>query len=274
MIGVCTDSNAQVPVDVAAQLGTEVVPLTVTVNGQAFLEGVDIDADTFYEFFDGATPSVTTAAPSPGRFHAAYARLAARGVTEIVSVHVGSAVSGTLNAAHVAARDAAVPVRLVDTGAASFIVGAAVIEAARAAARGASTEEVVQVAAATAASCGNVFVVGGLELMRAGGRLAAGVNAEVGAVPVLSLVDGAVSKLGDAASLDEAVDLMVDAVLHDGQRLRAWVGTSDVWSNEAGDHLAKRLSASAGVDVSRYRIGPSVGAHTGPGCAGVVFYPA
>lgn len=276
MIGVCTDSNAQVPADLAARLGIEVVALTVTVNGQEYLEGVDLDADGFYRYFDDATPTVSTAAPSPGRFADAYRLLAERGATEIVSVHIGSTMSGTLNAAHVAARDADVPIHLVDTGAASFVVGAAAIEAASAAAQSASAAEIIAIAERTAGGCGNVFIVGGLELMRAGGRLDAGLAGEPLTVPVLSLVDGTVSQIGSATNLDEATDLMVHAVRGAGvgTQIKATVGTSDVWSFDLGNQLDKRLSATDGIDVARYRIGPSVGAHTGPGSVGVVFYPS
>ncbi len=278
MIGVCTDSNAQVPADLAARLGIEVVALTVTVNGQEYLEGVDLDADGFYRFFEEATPTVSTAAPGPGRFADAYRLLAQHGATEIVSVHIGSTVSGTLNAAHLAARDTDVPVHLVDTGAASFVVGAAAIEAAGAAAQGAAAAEVMAIAERTAGACGNVFIVGGLDFMRAGGRLDASLAGEPLTVPVLSLVDGTVSQIGSAANPDEATALMVDAVRDSGAgagaRIKATVGTSDVWSFDIGDQLDKRLSATDGVDVARYRIGPSVGAHTGPGSVGVVFYPS
>ncbi len=144
MIGVCTDSNAQLPAAVARELGIEVVPLSVTIDGVDYLEGVDLDADAFYARFDGdGRPEVSTAAPGPGRFLLAYEQLVARGATAIVSVHIGSAVSATCNAAELAARDAGVPVHVVDTHAASFVVACATMEAVRAVATGGSVEDAV-----------------------------------------------------------------------------------------------------------------------------------
>ena len=138
MIGLCTDSNAQLPPQLVDRYGVEVVPLTVTIDGRAFSEGVDLDADSFYErFSQGATPAVSTAAPGPGRFVAAYQALAERGATEILSVHIASSLSATLNAARLAVAEAPVPVRLVDSGTASFGVACCVWEAAAAVARGA-----------------------------------------------------------------------------------------------------------------------------------------
>jgi DegV family protein with EDD domain len=121
VIGFCIDSNAQLPAELAQRYGVEIVPLTVTIDGHEFVEGVDLDADEFYARFataeaDGRpAPVVTTAAPSPGRFVVAYEALAQRGATEILSVHLGSAFSGTVNAARLAAGMGDVPVRIVDT---------------------------------------------------------------------------------------------------------------------------------------------------------------
>ena len=104
MIGLCTDSNAQLPPLLQAQFDVEVVPITVTIDGVDHLEGVDLDADQFYaRFAQGSTPSVATAHPSPAAFGTAYQALADRGASEIVSIHVDARLSGTLNAARLAA---------------------------------------------------------------------------------------------------------------------------------------------------------------------------
>lgn len=273
MIGICTDSNGQLPRQLIDRYRIEVVPLTVSVDGAEFLEGVNLDADGFYDLFsDDRHPLVTTAAPSPARFVAAYRRLAERGATAVLSVHLGSELSGTLNSARLAARDVPVPVRFVDTHAASFIVGCATWEAAGAVSRGASLEEAAAVAESVASACGNIFTTGTLALARAGGRMA-GESTDAVAVPVLRLAEGKIEVIGDAATTEHAAAIMAEAVLGAGRALRVGVGDSDVSSVPVADELCRRLEA-AGHDheIVRYRVGPSVGAHTGPGTAGVVFY--
>lgn len=273
MIAICTDSNAQLPPSLIDRYGIEVVPLTVTVDGRHHLEGVDLDADGFYELFaEGRQPSVATAAPSPGRFVGAYQRLAERGASVILSVHIGSELSGTLNAAQIAASTAPVPIRFVDTHAASFIIGCAVWEAAEALATGATLEQAATRAERVAGACGNVFVVGTLAFARAGGRLAADPAVAVG-VPVLRLADGRLETVGQAATADDAVELLAETVAQAGTGLRVGIGHSDPSSVPVADDFARRLSASPDVrEIVRYRVGPSVGAHTGPGTAGAVFY--
>jgi len=273
VIAICTDSNAQLPPSLIDRYGIEVVPLTVTVDGRHHLEGVDLDADGFYELFaEGRQPSVATAAPSPGRFVGAYQRLAERGASVILSVHIGSELSGTLNAAQIAASTAPVPIRFVDTHAASFIIGCAVWEAAEALATGATLEQAATRAEWVAGACGNVFVVGTLAFARAGGRLAADPAVAVG-VPVLRLADGRLETVGQAATADDAVELLAETVAQAGTGLRVGIGHSDPSSVPVADDFARRLSASPDVrEIVRYRVGPSVGAHTGPGTAGAVFY--
>jgi DegV family protein with EDD domain len=273
VIGVCTDSNAQLPADAAREYGIAVVPLSITIDGVDYLEGVDLDADTFYAHFaNGASPTVTTAAPGPGRFLVAYEDLIARGATEIVSVHIGSAVSSTCNAARLAAGMVNVPVHVVDTGAASFLIAAAAMEAARFLAAGASVDDAIACAQNAAESAGNVFCVNALDLARRGGRLAADVG-ETARVPVLTLQGGEMTQVGEAQTVDEAVTLMRDEIGRGAQRRRVAVGVSDTSSFAIGDALERALAGAPGVaDVMRYRIGPSVGVHTGLGTAGAVYH--
>lgn len=277
MIGFCTDSNAQLPPDLRDRYGVEVVPLTVTVDGKDHLEWVDLDADAFYSFFaDGAAPSVATAAPSPGRFALAYRALADRGATEILSVHIGSAISATLNAARLAARDAPVPVRLVDTGTASFGVACCLWEAAEAAAAGADLDAAAAVAESVAGRTGNVFVVQAVDLVRRGGRMGAAAqdSLEADAVPVLRLVGGSYQPVAQARTVDEAADAMAAAVLGGGERLRVGISVADAAAAPVREALERRLAGAPEiVDLVRYRVGPSVGVHTGPGTAGAMWYP-
>lgn len=272
MIGICTDSNALLPTELVQRYGVAVVPLTVSIDGQDYLEGEDLDADAFYaRFAGGASPKVATAAPSPGRFAAAYRALADAGATEILSVHIGSAVSGTLNAARLGAGLSPVPVRLVDTQTASFAVGCCVWEAAEAIAKGADLEQAAVVAEAVGVRCGNVFIVRALELARAGGRLDPAVEAD--GVPVLSLVGSTMVAVAHVRTTEEAASAMAIHIRGAGNGLRVGISIADAAAAPLWQALEDELTgAPEVVDLIRYRIGPSVGAHTGPGTAGAVYY--
>lgn len=270
-IAVVTDSASYLPDQLLQRYGIFVVPLTVTVDGRAYREGVDIDPETFYLLLDGAS-SVTTSQPSPGAILEAYRAAEREGADVVVSAHVGSAFSGTVQSARVAASMSPLPVSVVDTGQASFAEGLVVWELLEALERGTDPERMQEVADDASSRVGNTFLVKGLDLMRRGGRLAAG--AEADAIPILAMQGGAVRVVGNAASAEEAVALMTsrvrDAAAAARHGLRVGIGHGA--AAEIACALRREVNCLSGVvEVIDYIVGPSIGAHAGPGNAGAVF---
>jgi len=265
MIGICTDSSAQLPAALAQRYAIEVVPLTVTVDGIDHLDGVDLDADMFYaKFLGGVCPTVTTSQPSPGQFAVAYEDLAARGCTEILSIHGSSAVSGAINAARLAAHSVPTPVRLADSGTAGIGVSCCVWAAATAIAEGASIDGAALIAEQLAPSIGNVFITGALTRLHDGAGM-----------QVMSMHDGQAKVVQRAATTLDAISAMAHHTLRGGERLRVAVGHSDAATAPLADALEEALGEAAGVlAVVRYRIGPSNDAHIAPGTIGCVMFPA
>lgn len=264
MIGLCTDSNSLIPADLAQRFGVEVVPLTITVNEIDHLEGVDLDADKFYAAYDhGARPQVRAHAPSAGQFAAAYDDLLARGCTEILSIHVCSQASATVNSARLAARGLDVPVRVVDTGTAGFGVTCCVWQAATAIAEGASLERAATIAEGLRQSIGNVFVIDS-----PGRDTAAGID-------LLTWRPGAIDTVGHVDGLLDAVNAMAARTIEWGSHLRVGVGHSNTASESIAEALHAAVSESANVlEVVRFRIGASVGAFSGPGGVGCFMFPS
>ncbi len=271
MIGVVTDSNAQLPPAIVHRYAVEVVPIGIAIDGTPYREGIDLDVDEFYARL-AAGARVSTSAPPPGAFVEAYEALARRGADRILSIHVGAELSGTFNSARLAVAASPVAVELVDTTTASFALGCCVWEAAEQLAIGASLDAAATAARAVADRVGNVFIVGGLEFVRRSGRLAAGVGVHSGH-PVLALEDGALRAVATALDADDALDVMtkyVEAGI-DGGCGRVGVGDAEMPALAA--RLADQLGRSGrNTEVVRYTVGPSVGCHTGPGTVGAVFY--
>jgi DegV family protein with EDD domain len=280
MIGLVVDSNSQLPVELAERFSIVVVPLTVTIDGVDHLEGVDLDADSFYEAWaDGHTPEISTSQPAPGAFVEAYTRLADRGATEILSIHIAESMSGTLNSARIAADLVDVPVRLVDTGTASFGIACCAWAAAEVVARGRSLDEAAATAQMRSASLRTSFVVGVPRLIDRSGRWGCGDIGDAAAegIPVLAMAGPDFSVLTNATDLEGAVGAMVDDAIawtpSDARGLRIAIGTSDASSRPMSLALTEALRGHPLVaDVIQYRIGPSVGAHTGPGTSGLFVF--
>lgn len=263
-LALCTDSSAQLPAALVASLGLDIVPMSIAVDDLVFDEP-DLDVDEFYAAI-AAGGRAATSQPSPGRFAEAYAAARARGDREVLSIHVGSQISGTVGAAEIGAREAPLPVKVVDTGTASFGVGICVLAAAKAIAAGASALDAVNAIEKLVPSIGNVFVAP----TAPGGRIPASAG-----TPVLSFVAGRAETLAPARSLERSAVIMAAHVRSQSGPLRAAVGHASVATAAAADALAAALGRSdAIVEVMRYRVGPSVGAHTGNLSFGAFWWPA
>jgi DegV family protein with EDD domain len=272
MIAIVTDSASMLPPTWRAWESIGVAPMTVIIDGTPYREGVDLESEEFYRRL-AAGADVSTSAPSPGDILQIYESVVAAGADQIVSVHTGSAYSGVLGAARLAAREVSVEVELVDSGTASFPVALCVAAARDARERGADRHAVAAAASGAAAVVDSIFVVGVPELARRGGRLGTSMPVPE-PTTMLTLGPGGLAEHGTAADLDEAIGEMAAHVRRQAMRQRLRVGVGDAARPELGDRLASAIKGSAGVaEVSRYEIGPSVGAHSGPGTVGAVWAP-
>jgi DegV family protein with EDD domain len=278
MIGLCVDSNSQISSELVERFGIEVVPLRVTIDGHEYRERVDLTVDEFYSFWDdGGSPEVSTSQPPPTDFVDSYQRLVERGATEILSVHVSDSMSGTLNAARLASDLVDVPVRMIDTGTVSFGIACCAWSAAEAIGAGADLHEAGDQAVRTATDLGTAFIVGVPQLADRSGRSSIDVESACSdGIPVLAMSGGDLEVLDTVTNVEDAVAVIAGYGAGwpagdrrgSGERRRIAIGTSDRGTEKLGDLLVEQLTAPE-VDLVRYRIGPSVGAHMGPGTAGL-----
>jgi len=281
VIALVTDSNAQLPAALAEELGVVVVPLSVSIDGHHHHEGVDLDVDEFYAALE-AGAEISTSQPSPGEIARTYRALVEAGADEIVSVHVTGAFSGTLNSCRLAAADVGVPVHLVDSGHMSFSLGCCAWAAAEAREAGLGPEEIVARIHSVSGVVRNAFVMEDVGRARAGGRVPGevldGIDERPG-VPVLEMAGSDLTVLGEARTETSAVDMMMgaleDSLAADPHReVNVGVGGGSAATFGVTDQLARRVEVMEGVArVVRYRCGPTVGAFSGPGVAGLVWYP-
>jgi len=263
-IAVCTDSSALLPAELAERLGINVLAIAVTLDDAPFEERTESIDDFYRRLTEGA--KVTTSQPSPGDFVHAYAGAAAGGAREALSIHLDARVSGTTRSAELAAAAAPIPVTVVDSGTVSFGVGVCVRVAANAVAAGASARDAAAVVIRRGSRMSNVFVARG------------GPGGRVPSTPewaVLTFADGSTQPIAACESLEEAVEALLAQIVAHGGPIRTAVGHAARATEPAADALAAALAGSKDVvEVERYRVGPSVGAHTGPFSFGAFWWPA
>ncbi len=153
------------------ELGARVVELDVLLDGEPAPEGALALADLLAAVSGGAR--ATTSRPSPAGLAAAYAAAAADGASAVVSVHLSGALSGTVDAARLAARDAEIPVEVVDTRAVGGAHLLAVVAAARLAHTGTDVRRAADVARAVAAGSATWVSPAAAPAAPGGGRLGA-----------------------------------------------------------------------------------------------------
>lgn len=129
LVAVVTDSTSALTAAQAQAAGVVVVPLHVIVDDEQRAEGVDIWPQ---EVIDALRRGrrVSTSRPSPAAMLRCYERLAAAGAQAVVSVHLSAQLSGTCDAARLAAQDSPIPVTVVDSGTTGLALGYAVLGAA------------------------------------------------------------------------------------------------------------------------------------------------
>src|SRR5690606_15393842 len=192
-VKVVTDSGADIPKNVREELDIAVVPLTIHFGEEEFKDGVDLDTTEFYRrLHAGGLPRTTQ--PSPADFEAVYRRLQDE-ADAIVSVHLSSELSGTMQSAVLASTmdGVAVPVHVVDTRSASLGIGLLAIEAARMARAGAAAADIVQRLEELVARQRVLFVVDTLEFLQRNGRIGraqAFVGGLLNIKPLLTIDDG------------------------------------------------------------------------------------
>jgi DegV family protein with EDD domain len=273
-VAVVTDSTADVPHELAAQRGITVVPLTVSVDGQSYLDGVDIQPDGFYARLATQGAMASTSQPSPGRFAETYERLLADH-DEVVSLHISSRMSGTcaaaLQGAEMVGKDR---VRVLDTGLVSMPLGLLALAASAIADEGESGGRILERLRPLQDGMRVYFMVATLEHLRRGGRIGRA-SALLGSVlqvkPVLTITEGQVAPLERVRTHEKALGRVIELANGLPSRMCAFVGHAA--AEDAALRIAEALEPRAETLIVG-PLGPVVGAHAGPGTVGVGCYPA
>jgi len=278
---VVTDSTASLSPELADKRGIVVVPLQVVIGATVYDEGPD-----------GATPEmvaealrafrpVSTSRPSPALLTEVYAKAAQDGATEILSIHLSAEMSGTHESAQLAARDAPVPVTVVDSRQVGVATGYAALSAADVLDAGGTVADAATAARARAGAATALFYVDTLEYLRRGGRIGAAAALLGGALsvkPLLRIDEGRVVNLDrvrtSARALSRLEDLIVEAAADRPVELCVSHLANPDRAGELAGRLAERLATNlAGREVWCGELGAVLGAHVGPGMVAACVAP-
>ncbi|MCU1691926.1 MAG: DegV family protein [Frankiales bacterium] len=274
-VAVVTDSTAYLPDGVADREGIGVVPLHVVLGRRTGVEGLQVSPADVAQALSERRVEVSTSRPTPAELVRAYR---ATGARDLVSVHLSSSLSGTHDAAVLAAREVAedgLRVRVVDSRTIGMGLGFAVLAAVEAAHGGADGEAVEQAARERAAGTTCLFYVDTLEHLRRGGRIGAAsalLGTALAVKPLLQVVDGRIAPKEKVRTSSRALARLVELAVEAAGEGPADVAVHHLAAPERAAHLAEQLRGLVprlgALHVSE--VGAVVGAHVGPGALAVV----
>ncbi len=279
-VGIVTDSTCDLAPHELEALDVRMVPLKVLIGDETWLDWISIEPEEFYSRLADSSVLPKTSQPTPAEFSAVYADLAASGCDSIVSIHLTSALSGTISSATIAAQQASIPVHVIDTKKVTQALGLIVKAAVAARDEGKDGESLAAFVTEVSEKTSLFFVLDTLEYLVKGGRAgkAQGLAASLLNIkPVLVMnSEGVIAPFkkvkGRSKALAElAARVAEEARLHGRLRLSLLHGLVPELSD-----VLRALIVQSGADVeieSSGLVGSVVGTYAGPGAIGCAFYP-
>jgi len=282
-VAVVTDSCASIPEALIDALKIRWVPYYIHRGKQVLRDLVTVQRESFYRWLPTAKDLPQTASPGPGDYLQTYEQLANEGAEEIVSIHMTSKGSGAYQAARVAQSTLRehlpqLRIEVIDTLNVSMCQGWMVIEAARAALEGKSLSDVVSVVREMMPVTQMIQTADTLKYLYMGGRIGMAkhlVGSLLRIKPLIGMEDGVIVPLGQARSRRRAYETMVDMVesaVGSGARIKiAYVHAA---AQEEAEKIRSLVEARLEcVESVVAELSPALGVHTGPGTAGLCYFP-
>lgn len=283
-VAIVTDSTACIPKTILEDLSIHWVPYHIYHGEESFQDMVSLSPKEFYRWLPTAKILPKTACPGPGDYLHVYEKLATEGgVQEIISIHMTSKGSGAYQSASTAKgmvreKFPDLVVEVIDTLNVSMCHGWMVIEAARAALEGGSLSQILSRVAAMIPVTRMIQTADTLKYLYMGGRIGKAqqiMGSLLNVKPLISMEEGIIVPLGTARSRKRAYQMMVNkvesAVGYMGRIKIAYVHASARSEVEKIKELIdQRMKV---VESIVTELSPALGVHTGPGTAGICYFP-
>jgi DegV family protein with EDD domain len=279
---VVTGSAAQVPSDLAEQLGIEILPLKIYINGKEYLDGIDLSPNDLYQKMRNNKVDVKTAAPSVGQYYECFKNKLEQGEGDLLCITLSSKLSSdylsAVNAANMVQEEfQTAKVIVYDSFAAAVPQGFLAIEAAQRLQRGESIDSVVNYLNTARQRIGFLAALDTLSYLSQGGRIGRAaflVGDAFQIKPILTLKDGIVAPEAIVRTEDKIISRITSIVkkkTEGCQKLRLSVMQADALKR------AKRLQKMLlkhypSIEIPILEFTPVMGAHAGPGLVGVGYY--
>lgn len=273
------DSSSDISREEADALGIDMIPMSISFDGEEYWDGVDLTKREFFEKLIESRELPKTSQINMFRFEERMQALTEDG-NDVVAITLSSKLSGTYANAVQAAETFGGKVHVVDSLNASAGERILVQHALRLMKEGMSAEELVKRLEEARGRIKFIALLDTLEYLQKGGRVSA-ITAMTGTAlhikPVVSVVDGEVKSIGKAIGSRKGNNLLMQTIGKSGG-IDFDMPYAAVFSGLEDSLLQKYLEDSAALwqdemeHVPSYCIGSTIGTHIGPGAIGVAFF--
>jgi len=278
MLRIVMDSAGDIPKEWESEYDIHVIPINIHFGEQTFLQGIDLSNADFYKLADESGVIPKTSQPTPQQFVNLYKKIAQPGDT-IISLHVTSKLSGTLDSAEIAARELADEYTIfpIDSKSGAAAMGYMCRDARIMEKEGASVDEIVEKLKAIANEVTILLTLNTMEYARRSGRvkaLQAALASLLNVKPIITLQDGVLEVTDRVRTRNRSLDFILDLAKQEmgDKPLKAAVVHAE--DPNAGQILLEKVKVGLNCQeliLSELSIG--VAANLGPGTVGIVAYP-
>ncbi|MGG4490973.1 DegV family protein [Metabacillus idriensis] len=275
-VKIVTDSTGDLSHEVINKYDIKVVPLTIVIDNESYLDRVDIEPEEFIKKMKDADELPKSSQPPAGKFAEVYDELGADG-SSIISIHMTGGMSGTVRSAESAAGMTDGDVTVIDSMFISRALAFQVIEAAKMAQAGASKQEILDRIEHIRKHSQLFVTVDTLDNLVKGGRIGRG-KAMIGSLlnikPIASLADGVYTPVTKVRSHSQIVKFLARQFAEDvkNKTVKA-VGIAHADSLALATNLKNALlEMNADYPIDICYTTPVISTHTGPGAIGFMYF--
>ncbi len=272
-VRIVTDSSCDLTDAEIEAHGIDVVPLSIRFGEDVHLDRDELSVDDFYRKMAASDELPQTAAPSPGAFAQIFRQRLNEGANAVVCVNLSQGVSATMESAELGAREVEGDVRIVDSRSVTAGLGVMVMAASRAAADGASADEVVALVEDLRGRTRVYGAIDTMENLKKGGRIG-NAQALLGSMlsikPLIDISSGVVEEAGRQRTRKKSLGWLRDKVAEHIDEIET-LSVMHAQATDIDDLLAMLSELTDRSTIRVGVIGPVVASHGGPGLVGLCF---
>ena len=276
-VAIVSDSSAYIPEELVKKYDLTILPLPLNWQGKTYLDGVDITATEFYTQLSASKEMATTSQVPSSVYYEAFKKLLDEG-KDVILLGLSKGLSSTIDSALAAKKELGDPENLIiwDTALVSSALMFMVLEVAKAAEKGASVQECLEVAKDAYPRIGVYFTVDTLEYLHRGGRINSAkrlLGSVLDLKPVMMIRDGKIELVESVRSHKKAILRMVDLVEKDiAGRSPVRIGPFHALAYDEMIEMEKLAVAKLHpIEVIRSEVSPVIGSHVGAGTLSLAY---